>query len=107
MTLEKAYILSEDTVPAFCEYANRALKGIYYGETKDETKLNSAKKYGFTFSPKDKLLYGSSIKEMVGKQTFEKLAKAHWQKYYNYDNDKFVELLQKYLKGYSLGGGLL
>lgn len=26
MTLEKAYILSEDTVPAFCEYTNRALK---------------------------------------------------------------------------------
>lgn len=44
---------------------------------------------------------------MVGKQTFEKLAKIHWQKYYNYDNDKFVELLQKYLKRYSLGGGLL
>lgn len=31
MTLEEAYILLEDTVPAFCEYANRALKGIYYG----------------------------------------------------------------------------
>ena len=45
MTLEEAYILLEDTVPAFCEYANRALKGIYYGETKDETRLNSAKKY--------------------------------------------------------------
>lgn len=80
MTLLEAYIIVEDTIPAFCAYASRALKGKYFGNTKSDTRLNSADKYGNTFSPKDKLLYGYSVKEMIGKKLFREKAILFWEK---------------------------
>lgn len=107
MTLNEAFILAEDTIPAFCEYANRALKGNYTGDTKESTRLNYANKYGTTFSPKDKLLYGASTNEMIGKETFRKRSILFWDINYKHNREKFIELLDKYLSGYSIGGGLL
>lgn len=107
MKFIEALILAEETVPAFCEYANRALQNIYFGNSKSKTRTNSANKYG-TRNPKDKLLYGNTTNEIVGKNTFRKMAISYWNFHYqnkNYNN--FINLLDDYLSAYSLGGGLL
>ena len=107
MKFVEALILAEDTVPAFCEYANRALQNIYFGNTKSKTRANSANKYSIR-NPKDKLLYGNTSNEMIGKDTFRKMAINYWNSHYKNKNyDEFINLLDNYLSAYSLGGGLL
>ena len=107
MKIIEAIILAEETVPAFCEYANRALQNIYFGTSKARTRTNSASKYGI-INPKDKLLYGNTTNEMIGKDTFRKMAINYWKFHYQNKNYKdFINLLDDYLSAYSLGGGLL
>lgn len=44
---------------------------------------------------------------MIGKKLFREKAILFWEKNYNYDNNNFIKLLDKYLSGYSEGGDLL
>lgn len=44
---------------------------------------------------------------MIGKETFRKRSILFWDINYKHNREKFIELLDKYLSGYSIGGGLL
>ena len=72
MKFSEALLLTEDVIPAFCEYMDRIFKNKFYGNTIDTTRSFSAYKYGKTFSSKDKLLYGLTQKEMIGKKHLKK-----------------------------------